>query len=126
MGLDITIRHRAVNHCRPFNPQLSSLRFSPSVCPDEEDEGGQEQEEDLIEVEEEADLIQAERVLDDAIHRDADRDRESQRKKKDEEEVEALAELMLAMAVGKTQPEEEQPPGQSQAGEEWEVIKQRG
>ncbi|XP_042559892.1 NFX1-type zinc finger-containing protein 1-like isoform X2 [Clupea harengus] len=87
---------------------------SDESVPDEEDEGWQEKKEDLIQVEEEADLIQAERFLDDAVHRDTDRDRESQRKKKDEEDVEVLAELMLAMAVGKTQSEEEQPPGQSQ------------
>ncbi|XP_041944382.1 NFX1-type zinc finger-containing protein 1 [Alosa sapidissima] len=103
------------------------FQYRPNGNHDEEEDGVEPVDVDLIEVDEEADLIQAERVLDDAIHRDQDRDQERERKKrKDEENVEELAHLMLAMNVGRARAEEEQqPPGQSQAGEEWEMQKQQ-
>lgn len=76
-------------------------------------------------MDEEADLIQAERVLDDALHREPESDRDRKRKR-EAEEMEELAKLMLAMDVAEAQPgEEQQPPhGSSQAQGVWEVIRQ--
>ncbi|KAL2090898.1 hypothetical protein ACEWY4_013161 [Coilia grayii] len=113
-----------------FQHQPNGPVVSPSILPGEqqqaeEGEGGEQAEEELIQVDEEADLIQAERILDgDAVRQDRGRgrDRDRDRHRRDEERVERLAEIMLAMTVRNTGQAETE---QRQTGGEWEIQKQQ-
>lgn len=85
-----------------------------------DEDGPQLEGEELIDIDEEADLIQAERILEDADHRDKDH----LKRKCEEKSIAAMAEMMLSLNLNDTEPQPDQSQIQSQTQpdqEEWQV-----
>ncbi|XP_051752119.1 NFX1-type zinc finger-containing protein 1 [Ctenopharyngodon idella] len=101
------------------NVFLQGLQLTAGAEVADED-GPQLEGEELIDIDEEADLIQAERILEDADHRDKDH----LKRKCEEKSIAAMAEMMLSLNLNDTEPQPDQSQIQSQTQpdqEEWQI-----